>query len=264
MKKIILTAFIAVTALGLTSCNKDPEPIVFTPQSILTFDVAELMRFGLLGIFDFEELVSAKISKGETLDPAIILKKDAADTIIGWEANLSEQTVLATIFGGKIVVNFTGEPLDDGSKKLIDCSEVTVSSSSLKLFGSIEITNISTTTNFTETVRKVETTAFGWGKTANDVSLSANYTFESKYNSALALTECKASGQAIGYHVVYQNFDQEITSTLSFAGNAYFTSGAMTLYALGIGNGILPINAVFNSGTVSITYDGKTETYNQY
>jgi len=265
MKKIIFTAFFAAATLGLTSCNKTPEPFVYTPQCVFTIDVADLMRNVLFEVFALEELTSTKIAKNDPVnypvDPAVIVNTDAADEVIGWELNFTDLVTPSNYFRGTITVSFTGDPLANGSIKEIDCSQLSIVGvySTLKLFGSITVENLSP--DATETVRRVSTSSLGWGEQTADLSLTANYEFTSKYGSSpLRLTECKISGSASGYHREFLTFNQLIMSDMNVGEYMYFTSGAMTLYA-NLGDGILPIDVVFNPTFMTITYNGDTETW---
>ena len=258
MRKIILTAFFAVAALSITSCNKMPEPIIDTPQATFALSVANLMRNGLFTVFAYEEVTNAKVSSGGTLDNGVTLIKDGSDNVIGWKTNLIDHD----FFGGKIIVEY--EPLTDGAVRHINCSEMTIQIPqlyvNLKLFGNITVED--RIMSATETVHKITTNSFGWGETANDISLEdVDYTFNCKWNAGgqLNITECKISGESLGHHSKYLNFSQIIDTEMSVGSNRFFTSGVMILYA-NIGDGIKPIYVEFTSNSVIVKYKDETET----
>jgi hypothetical protein len=253
MKKIILATCFAIAALSVTSCNKVPAPINYTPQAILALNIAELMKHGLFEVFAYEEIISTKISNGEILSDLITVNKDASDNVTGWEATFSG----TEIFGGKMTVEY--ESLTDGEVRHIDCSQLTIPYWNVKMFGTVSVENYST--HATETVRQVTTNSFGWGKTANDISLNANYTFNCKWNTESQITECKISGGSNGHHVEYLDFVQLIETEMNVGLNSYFTAGSMTLFADGIGDGILPIDVEFTPNNMIVRYNGNTETY---
>ncbi|MDR2066067.1 MAG: hypothetical protein LBP85_10235 [Prevotellaceae bacterium] len=259
MKKIISTAFLAVFALGsMTSCNKDVDPIEFTPQYILAFNISDLMRSGLVELFAYEEAISAKIAKGEELPLTVkVITDDLGDTI-GWKSGFN---INESYFRDSITVMFSGSPLADNSVKTIDCSKLTLQGNSavLKLFGTFEVTNNSTSA--TATSRNVETTNFGWGETNNDVYLNASYTFNNTYSSDGLMTSCKISGSASGKHVSYGTFSQDISDENAISSGDYnfFTSGSMTLESAYFP--LSSINVSFTSSSIIVTYNGETTTY---
>jgi hypothetical protein len=262
MKKFIMVAFLAISALGITSCNSDVDPIEYTPQYVLAINVSDLMRNGLFEIFAYEENISAKIAKGEELSSAVeIITNDLGDTI-GWKAGFNSNETkylkdsITVMFGG-------GSILADNSTKTIDCSKITLSGdyvNTLKFFGTIVITNNST--SGTETSREVSTSQFGWGETTNDVHLDANYTFNSKYSSSGSMTECKvSSGSAMGNHIEYGAFTQDIDSELPFGTYNFFTSGSMTFIVPEFGGFTSPVNVFFAPNSITIKYLGESITY---
>ncbi|MDR2125265.1 MAG: hypothetical protein LBP63_00355 [Prevotellaceae bacterium] len=259
IKKFILVAFFATTALGITSCNSDVEPIVFTPQSQLAFSVADIMRNGLFGIFAIEEAISAQIAKGEELpSTVVVITNDLGDTT-GWKSGFDP---LTTYFRDSLTVTFSGSPLGNGSVKTIDCSKLALETregKTLKVFGIIEVTNVSTSANATS--RDIHTQEFGWGEMNNDVKLNANYTFNSTYSNKI-ITECKVSGSANGNHITYETFSQDITTDMIFGQETYFTGGSMTLTAPYFGGFAAPIDVSFSpSGSMTVTYNGETSVY---
>ncbi|MDR1199452.1 MAG: hypothetical protein LBK94_10685 [Prevotellaceae bacterium] len=259
MKKNILVAFLAISALGMTSCNKDVEQVEFTPQSILAINVSDLMRNGLFNIFFYEETVSAKIANGETLDPAItFITDDISSDTIGWTSDFTDEQ---TFLRGTITVTFNGSLLADNTIKTIDCSQITITDNtgnSLKFFGTIDVENISSSA--TETSREVIASQFGWGTTNNDVYLNAYYTFNSKYSSG-TMTECKINGSASGNHVTYGTFSQDIVTPLTVGQYSFFTNGAMALITTEFGGSASPVEITFTPNSMIITYKGETFTY---
>jgi hypothetical protein len=258
-KKIILAAFLAIFALGsMTSCNKDVEPIEFTPQSLLAINISDLMRNGLFEIFAYEEGISTKIAKGEELPLTVkVITNDLGDTT-GWKSGFN---VDETYFRDSITVTFAGgSPLADNSVKTIDCSKLTIPgvNNKLKFFGTIEVINLSTSS--TETSREVNTNQFGWGETNNDVYLNASYTFNNTYLNG-TMNSCKISGNAMGNHVTYGTFSQEIVTELNAGANIYFTSGVMTFIATYFGGLAYPINVSFTPSSMTVTYKGEINTY---
>jgi hypothetical protein len=258
MKKIILATFLAVSVFGMTSCNSNVEPIEYPPQSLMVLGLSDLMRNGLFNIYAYEESISKKIANDETLDPSIVIEKDAADNVTGWTSNFSDAS---TLFTGSIHVTFTGSPLDNGSVKHIDCSGVKTTSAygNLTLFGTIDVTN--NQVSDAETSCSIATNQFGWGSITNDININANYEFNTKYNSSDVITECTVTGYASGHHSEYGSFSQDIISTLYFGQNVYFIGGEMYIFAAAIGEGLLPIVATFSQVGINITFNGETISY---
>ncbi|MDR3226098.1 MAG: hypothetical protein LBT56_00305 [Prevotellaceae bacterium] len=252
MKKVIFTAILALSVLGFTSCNKDVEPIEFTPQATLAINVSDLMMYGLANVFGYVELISAKIAKGETIDESIVVESDGS----GWSTEFADNQT----FKGKISVLFNGSPLDDGAKKQVDCSETKLripnSNTEIPLFGEFDITNISTSSS--ETSRSVITNQFGWGDATNNAYIDAVYEFNTNILSTGEISECKISGYATGNHVQYGHFSQTIITDLN-VGYVFFKSGSMVLSAASIGAG-LPIEVYFNSAGmygITIQFNGE-------
>ncbi|MDR2651342.1 MAG: hypothetical protein LBC68_03375 [Prevotellaceae bacterium] len=260
IKKTILAAFLAISALGMTSCNKDVEQREFTPQEILAINVSDLMRNGLFNVFAYEEGVSAKIANGETLNSAItIITDEVSGDTIGWTSDFSDEQILLK---GTIRVTFDGSLLADNTIKTIDCSQITINdntSNSLKFFGTVEVENISSSA--TETSREVRTNQFGWGTTNNDVYLNTfYYRFDNKYSNG-TMTECKISGNAGGYHVSYGTFSQDIITSLIVGQYTFFTGGEMSLEVAEFGGYAYPVDVTFTPNSMVITYNGETFIY---
>ncbi|MDR1347421.1 MAG: hypothetical protein LBJ63_03190 [Prevotellaceae bacterium] len=268
MKKNILVAFLAISALGITSCNKDVEPMKFTDQSTLAFGVSNLMTKGLFEIFAYEEYISTKIAKGETLEQTVEILKNTAGDTVGWKSGFrSEDTFLKD----SITVTFDGSLLDNDVVKTIDCSKIAISKSTLKFFGTINVTNNSTSD--TETSRTVETNMFGWGEESNDLSLNAIYTFDIQYSNGL-INDWKITGGALsGNHSEYGLFSQIVTNELTAGvyrlasddyNYYYFASGSMVLTAPLFGGSASPISVVFAQDTKTVTYLEESITYPFY
>jgi len=254
MKKFIFAAVFAVSALGITSCNSDGDPIEYSPQTLFTLDISNLTRNGLFLILAYEESISAQIAEGRTLDPSIVIDKNASDEIIGWSSNFGNaQTVLS----GNIIITCNGGLLADGVTKIIDCSGIKIGET--KFFGTIEVTNNNTTS--TEKTIDIVTDNFGWGQTSLDLSLNANYTLKYKFNPEYGMTDTKLSGSATGNHRTYGSYIQSITSDLVMGSSSYFSVGGMELQAMGIDGGLFPIEARFYQTGFSIIYNGVTENY---
>ena len=255
MKKFIIAAVFAVSVLGITSCNSDVDPKEYYPQTHLALDISNLTRNGLFLILAYEESISAQIAEGRALDPSIVIDKNASDEIIGWRSNFGHaQTALY----GNIAVTCDGELLADGVTKTIDCSDIKMDA--LKFFGTIEVTNTSTTSANAQ--RDVETSNFGWGRSTLDLSLNASYTFKYKFNPeyGMTLTETKLSGSATGSHPVYGAYIQSITADLVMGSYFYFSAGSMVLNATNIGEGF-PIETHFHQAGLTTVLNGMSDAY---
>ncbi|MDR1983240.1 MAG: hypothetical protein LBQ28_00215 [Prevotellaceae bacterium] len=259
MKKSILAVVLAIASLGITSCNKDVEPIVYPDECVLTVEIADLMTNGLFNVFSYVEYTSAKIANGETLPASITVNRDDNDSIVSWSSNFNDET---GYLRGEIKVDVNGSLLANGTIKTVDCSKIILNvGNTLKFFDTIRITNLPASGD--QIFRTVTTNQFGWGKTTNDVSLNANYEFKYKLNPSKNISECIISGSATGNHFYYGGFLQDISTALNVGGYCYFTEGAMTIYTNPLPEIEIAsiIEATFTAQGIYGTYNGITFTY---
>ncbi|MDR0754938.1 MAG: hypothetical protein LBF04_06075, partial [Prevotellaceae bacterium] len=192
------------------------------------------------------------------LSSAITVITNSSGDTTGWKSDFKNEQEL-TYLQDSMTVTFMNE---DKSTRFIDCSKISIinryNGNKVKFFGTVEVTDNSTTE--TETSRVVVTTQFGFGAENNDVYLNAFYTLNSKYDNAV-MTECKINGSASGHHVTYGTFSQDIGTELNAGVYNYFTSGSMTLIVPEFGGLGSPVVASFTPSSIIIEYEGNTTVY---